>query len=119
MGKSKPLPVRLEHGKMALADHLYELYNDILVCPGCEANGSGGAFNKSTAGNANSYGERYRRFVCRKKLDVEPYRCPKTLSTSNFIELCMSHPLIGKDEVRIAQDQLISSDIKGIYLFKE
>src|SRR5437868_8843711 len=98
MGKRTGIPPRGEDGKRDSAELLHARLNTSLRCPNCGFSDSfRGAFVKDVAGKADSDGRRYRRFVCRS----QP-RCGKSISVTDFINLCTSLPPRGRQSTNQA-----------------
>lgn len=108
--------VRAEGTNAELADCIHNTFNAIISCPQCLRVGSNGTFRKSSVGNMNSKGQRYRRFVCKCGELLSSFAnqsfvrkdCTKTLSTTDFIEHCRQFPSIGNEIIDTMQREILN-----------
>lgn len=111
MAQNTSKAMRDEHGKLLLAEHLFNAYNGILACPGCGNISAKGTFRKSVAGKANKSGERYRRYVCICSDIHGIEHCGRTIGTTKLIELCRLSKQVGSSTV----DRMMSQ-LDGVFL---
>lgn len=113
--QQKTPTVRAEGIKTELADSIHNHFNAIITCPQCMRVGINGTFRKSNAGNINSKGQRYRRFVCKcgellnsnENESRTRMSCTKTLSTTDFIKHCRQLPSIGDKIIDEIQNEIL------------